>query len=142
MFFLISKYNTQFCLNVHVGCDSKLKEGLPEECNVACVLALSRFDDVCRTLQNGDMTVFNLRKIDNNEQQMKRLCEAVTKFAKGEQMTYDTLRSTLLRRLQEFTSFKHCKAMYLSICNWVPSPESVRGRSFSSKNLVEVIKCM
>ena len=106
-----------------------MKLGLSQECEIACLCALSKFKEVCGRLRNGDITVNELKMIEKLSKNMERLCEAVTRFSAEEGLSSDALRLTLQQRLREFQTFEHYRQMYVKICDWIPSPECVQGES-------------
>ena len=110
----------QLHLNNTTGSESKLKEGLPDECEVACLCALTTFQDVCGKVQSGDIPMSELRKIKGNSEQMKRLCAAATVQGdkkEGKQLSFNTVQGALQQRLEEFSTFEQ-KRFYLShLCN-------------------------
>ena len=96
---------------------SKLKEGLPRECQIACLCALSKFQEVSGQVQSGDITVKQLHKIESNQEQMKRLCDAATPQDKETDLTYNTVSHALQQRLEEFQTFERNKGHLLHLCS-------------------------
>ena len=118
-----------FIISSYLGSDSKLKLGLSQECEIACLCGLSKFKEVCGHLRNGDITVNELKMIEKLQKNMERLCEAVARFSKEEGLSSDALRLSLHQRLHEFQTFEHYQQMYFKICDWIPSPECVQGKN-------------
>ncbi len=63
---------------MHVGHTSLLKGSLPEDCRIACVCASSKFEEICNRLEKANVSHKELCKMKDREQQVQRLCEAVT----------------------------------------------------------------
>ena len=102
------------------GSESKLKEGLPDECQVACLCALTQFQEVCGRVQSGDIPMSELRKIKGNSEQMKRLCAAATVQGdkkEGKQLSFNTVQGALQQRLKEFSSFEQKRSYLSHLCN-------------------------
>ena len=96
---------------------SKLKEGLPQECELACLCALSKFQEISGQVQSGDITVKQLQKIESHQEQMKRLCAAATPQDKETDLTYSTVSHALHQRLEEFETFKRNKRHLFHLCS-------------------------
>ena len=88
---------------------SKLKEGLPPECQMACLCALSKFQEISGQVKSGNITIIQLHKIKSNQEQMKRLCAAATPQDKEADLTYSTVSHALQQRLEEFQTFERSK---------------------------------
>ena len=98
---------------------SKLKEGLPPECQVTCVCALSKFREVCVQMQTRSITVTELQKIKNNQEQMKRLCEAATVNGDSKesgQLSYKAVESVLSQIMEEFGVFEEHLSHLSHLC--------------------------
>ena len=98
---------------------SKLKEGLPPECQVTCVCALSEFREVCVQMQTRSITVTELQKIKNNQEQMKRLCEAATVNGDSKesgQLSYKAVESVLSQIMEEFGVFEEHLSHLSHLC--------------------------
>lgn len=125
-------------LNKFAGSESQLKHGLPDDCQILCLCALTKIQEVCSRIQSGDILKSQsaeLEKISDNYEQMKRLCTAVTVQGdkKGSrQLSFKAVQSALHQRLQEFLAFdKHC--FYLShLCSHLS--DSVQGNEFCKEN--------
>ena len=76
--------------------------------------ALSQFELVCTSISTGDITVVKLKQIRAKQNQMNKLCEAVTTKSDGQNSlssrlqipSFDVLKTNLETRLQEFEQFK------------------------------------
>lgn len=93
---------------------SKAKDGLPDNCKVACSCAISLLELVSQQLKHGDITVNELEKIEKNIEQMERLCDSVqTKsrtFVKGRVQTF------VKHRLEEFRIFQEQLGHIQHVC--------------------------
>jgi len=125
-------------LNKFAGSESQLKHGLSDDCQIVCLCALTKIQEVCFRIQNGDVLKgqsAELEKISDNYEQMKRLCAAVTVQGdkKGsKQLSFKAVQSALHQRLQEFRAFdEHC--FYLShLCSHLSG--NVQGNKFCKEN--------
>ena len=99
-----------------------MRDGLPEECHVACVCASTKFEEICRRLEKGEVSLNELHRIKEKEKQVKRLCETVT----GAGLSYDAVLSILKQRLNEYNYFSSRRHTYLGICNWISDPKYPR----------------
>ena len=104
----------------HPGSNSKLKAGLPDECQFACVTALSMFQDVFDRLQTHSVSITELRKIERNLGQMKRLCEAATAHKGSGQLSYKAVDSALSQTMEEFKAFKKYWSRLSHFCLNIP----------------------
>ena len=119
-------------LNNYAGSESQLKRGLPDECQIACLCALTKFQEVCGRVQSGDIPMSELQKISDNDEQMKRLCAAVTvqgdKKESG-QLSFKAIQSALHQRLQEFHAFDQHRSCLSHLCNHLS--DAIRGNEFN-----------
>ena len=91
---------------------------------MACYCAISQLEEVSRQLQEGDITIFDLRKIKDGQQQMRRLCEAAAsadqKKDKPDQrageMSYDVMIQAVRLRVEEFKRFEQQQSYLLHLC--------------------------
>ena len=109
-------------LKPNPGSKSKLKEGLPQECQIACLCALSGFQVVCDDMQKRNISVTELQKIKDNHEQMKRLCEAATAHDSKEsgQLSYKAVNSALSQIMEEFKVFKEHQSHLSHLCSNIP----------------------
>lgn len=112
------------CLfNPNPGSKSKLKEGLPQECQIACLCALSGFQVVCDDMQKRSISVTDLQKIKDNHEQMKRLCEAATAHGDSKesgQLSYKAVNSALSQIMEEFKEFEEHQSHLSHLCSNIP----------------------
>ena len=103
---------------ISTGSNSNLREGLPQECQLACGHALSQFRKVCNQMQTRSITVTELRKIKNNQEQMKRLCEAATVSGDKEsgQLSYEAVDSALSQIMEEYDVFEEHLSHLSHLC--------------------------
>ena len=105
---------------LHSESNSKLKAGLPYECQFACVTALSMFKEVCDHLQKHSVSITELRKIKRNLGQMKRLCEAATAHGGSGQLSYKAVDSALSQIIEEFDAFEEHRFHLSYLCSNIP----------------------
>ena len=107
-----------------------MKEGLPQECQIACLCALSGFQDVCDHMQKRNISVTELQKIKDNHEQMKRLCEAATAHGDSEesgQLSYKAVNSALSQIMEEFKAFEEHRSHLSHLCSNI-RPDVVQGK--------------
>ena len=92
---------------------------MSEECYVACACAFTKFEEICRKLEKGEVSLSELHRIKEKEQQMRRLCEAVT----GGGPSQDAVLSVLQQRLNEYYYFSDRRCAYLEIYNRINDPQ-------------------
>ena len=118
------------------GGKSKLKEGLPQECQIACLCALSGFQKVCDHMQKRSISVTELEKIKEHHAQMKRLCDAATAHG-GEketgQLSYKAMDSVLSQIMEEFGAFEEHQSHLSHLCSYIPV--AVQGKLTSPNKL-------
>lgn len=83
---------------------SKLKEGLPHKCLVVCTFAFTQLEETSHQLKNGSIKISDLKMIDKNLQQMKRLLKSATVQHKDEGSSVD--KEVLDQRIEELSYFK------------------------------------
>ena len=120
---------------------SKLKEGLPQECQLTCVCALSLFREVCDQMQTRSITVTELQKIKNNQEQMKRLCEAATVSGDSKesgQFSYKAVDSVLSQIMEEFGVFEDHLSHLSHLCANIP--DVVQGKLVSMSDALLILQ--
>ena len=104
----------------NLGESLKLKEGLPEECQMACRCAIRKLEEVYNQLEMGDITIIDVQKIKEEDQQMKKLCESTSAQQKEANQsvvrTYEALIFTVQQRMQEFEIFREQQGTLLHLC--------------------------
>ena len=118
------------CGDLYSGSKSKLKECLPQECQITCLSAFSAFQDVCDHIQKRNISVTELQKIKDNHEQMKRLCEAATAHGNSEesgQLSYKAVNSALSQITEEFKVFEEHRSHLFHLCSNI-SPDVVQGK--------------
>ena len=113
------------CIQIFVDGSSKIKEGLPEKCLVACYLADSRLDEVYTKLKTGAISIVDLQKISDGIKQMELLCES--KSAQGRQdkpteemLTREGIIKTVEQRIEELQFFESQQGILLRLCQKIP----------------------
>ena len=104
----------------HPGSNSKLKAGLPDECQFACITALSLFQDVFDRLQTHSVSITELRKIKCNLGQMKRLCGAATAHKSSGQLSYKAVDNALSQIMEELDAFEKHRFHLSHLCLNIP----------------------
>ena len=133
-------------LKLYLGSKSKLKEGLPQECQIACLCALSGFQDVCNHMQKRSISVTELQKIKDNHEQMKRLYEAATAHGDSEesgQLSFQAVNSALSQIMEEFKVFEERRSHLSHLCSNIP--DVVQGKviiSLSACHWTFSIQCI
>ena len=117
---------------------SKLKEGLPQECQMACSFAISKLDEVFRQLHMGDITIIDLQVIKKEQQQMKRLCESAstqqTEASNSVEKSYEATIFAVEQRMEEFEIFREQKGILHHLCKEIH--HEIKGiLCFSSLNM-------
>lgn len=114
--------------------NSKLKQGLPDECQLACSCAVTMFEDVCKNIQKGDIPMEEMQKIKQKSSQMKRLCEAVSlpgDEKRKQNMSFTDIDCVVEQRMQEFKVFEEYKGQLCQLCSHIP--DTVQGKDMNSK---------
>ena len=98
---------------------SKTREGLPRMCLDACCYADSQLEEVVRQLQQGDITVTDLEKINGHIEQMNRLCTAAQKIKCEVEHTlgYVHVRQLVEMRLEEFATYQEQLGYLQHLCS-------------------------
>ena len=74
------------------------------------VCAISVFENVCKNIHSGDITITELEYIKSNQAQMNRLCDAVSGTKSGPLASVtqaSALHSSMAKRFKEFVYFKN-----------------------------------
>ena len=133
---------------VFLGSESRLKEGLPQECQEACLRALSALQDVCNCMKMRSITVTKLTKIKGRHGQLRRLCEAATAHGENMELSYEAVDSAFSQIIEEFDAFEEYRFYLSHLCSKLNTPK-VQGKlinytidfyhsplNVSSKNLI------
>ncbi len=99
------------------GSESVLKEGLPEECQSACVCALTKLQEVSDSILSGDIMMRDLSTITQQRQKFQTLCDAVGVRGKHTICTfeYSSVEKNLSLRTEEFEEFSRYKSYLLNL---------------------------
>ena len=85
-----------------------------------CTLAVSTLEDVCQNVCSGDITVGDIKKINNRKDHMEKLCSAVKSGdldKLGEE--YGLVKKAIEARVNEFNAFTIRKQLLGSLCQGV-----------------------
>ena len=115
-------------ISTHIESKSKLKEGLPRECQFACLCALNKLQDIYGQIQNGNVTIKELHNIKSNKGQMKRLCAAATHQDNQTELAFAC--SALHQRLEEFQTFERNRDCLFHLCNELHG-DDIQGNYYS-----------
>ena len=107
---------------------SKLKDGLPEKCQITCYCAISQFDEVYSKLETRSITVADLQKIKENMEQMERLCRSAstqqmstgTSVDEPTEVTFEARKAVISLRIKELNIFKNQQHILLELCQKIP----------------------
>ena len=110
----------------HSGGSSKAKDGLPEDCKLACGLAISQLEAVSEHLREAEITVAELEKINENMEQMERLCEAA--HGQAHQLKQSILYTCAQLRLEEFQAFQEQVGHLKNVCQHLYDHEVIGKR--------------
>ena len=89
---------------------------MPESCQMVCSCAVSKLEDISRQLFSGEVSMLDLQKIRDKQQQMKRLCDATKQTNLGKNVLYEVLSNAMPLRLEEFESVKKQQSFLLHLC--------------------------
>ena len=81
-----------------------------------CSCAVSKLEDISKQLFIGEVSVLDLQKIRDKQQQMKRLCDATKQKKEGKNVLYDALSNAVPLRLEEFETVKKQQGFLLQLC--------------------------
>ena len=96
-----------------------------------CYCAISKLEEVCKQLQEADITVADLEKMEQNSKQMELLCKSgSTRQNESEEgsagiVSSDWMLGVLQERLDEYKMLQHCRGLLLNLCRHVPK---IKGR--------------
>ena len=138
----------EFFFVFFLGSESRLKEGLPQECQEACLCALSALQGVCYCMKMRSITVTELTKIKGRHGQLRRLCEAATAHGENMELSYEAVDSAFSQIIEEFDAFEEYRFYLSHLCSKLNTPK-VQGKfinytidlyhsplNVSSKNLI------
>ena len=95
--------------------ETKLKEGLPQECREICVCAVGKMQQVCDQILRSEITMEELQKITKDLEQMQRLCAAATFQCKRKKK--EEVKIALHQRLEEFEMFERRREHLHHLCS-------------------------
>lgn len=96
---------------------SNLRAGLPDDCQLACVCANSKLDELFQKLETRKVTILELQKIEKQPTQMKYLCEAAStqqnEVSKSVPVSYEAI---VKPRIEEFKCFEKQQGVLQRLC--------------------------
>ena len=98
---------------------TKLREGLPEKCRVACSCAVSKLEDISLKLHTGSIKVLELQMIEKKQQRMKQLLISTCMQPQEEGSSVD--KTIVDQRVEEFKTFKEQQASLVHLCGKISS---------------------
>ena len=105
-----------------------LQQGIPEEYHLAGVCAQSCLEIMCDKLLSGKVNIEDLQKLSKDQEQMQRLCVAVSSGKYG-RYSYKSVETAVKKRLEEHRAVKRRKEILSHLCRHIYS-EQVQGRSY------------
>ncbi len=103
------------------GSDSVLKRSLPEECQSACVCALTKLQELFDNIQSGNISMRDLRKIMKCEEKVKVLYESVG-VQSGQairNVAYSKVHGYLNLRKSEYEHFTSIRSYLLNLAKYL-----------------------
>jgi len=96
---------------------SNLRAGLPNDCQLACVCANSKLDEVFVKLETRKVTILELQKIEKQQTQMKYLCEAASIQQNEVSKSFSLSNKAIVkRRIEEFKCFEEQQGVLQHLC--------------------------
>jgi hypothetical protein len=113
-----------------------LQQGIPEEYNLAGVCAQSCLEGVCDKLQSGEVNIEDLQKVSKHQEQMQRLCVAVSSSKNG-RYSYESVDTAVKKRLEEYRAVKRRKEVISHLYRQIlPIADNVQGISLPPCNFL------
>ena len=92
---------------------------------MAGMCARSCLEAMCDKLQSGEINIEDLKKVNKNQDQMQRLCKAVSSSEEGSYL-YRTVETAVKKRLEEYTAVKRRKEVLSHVSRQIHS-DKVQG---------------
>ena len=119
------------CLLIIVSKET-LQQGIPGEYHLAGACARSRLEEMCDKLQSGEVNIEDLQKLSNNQEQMQRLCVAVSSSKDG-RYSYKLVEAAVKKRLEEHRAVKRRREVISHLYRQLhPVADNLQGMSLSS----------
>ena len=101
---------------------SAITDGFDDVCGQTCECALSSFYDICHKISRRSVTKVELTLVEKNLQQIKKLCQAVSKDGHGNtKPNFDDVNDDLQERLKEMRCFELHRQRLEYFCSQVSS---------------------
>ena len=120
--------------------ESKIRNGLSDPCTTLCACAQSQLHGLCESLCSGNITMENVKTINECMDQMKQLCSASfvkvksseTKWT-GDRLSYESVQRAIDERVEEFEHFSGAHNRLRHLCNHLDlNRAEIKGRSEAS----------
>ena len=95
-----------------------LREGIPTEYHVAGICAQSCLEGMCENLRNGEITVQDLQMVREYQEQMKRLCLAVSSSDERTDL-YTCVKGAVEKRLEECNAVNIRREVLSHLCHFI-----------------------
>ena len=95
---------------------------------MAGICAQSCLEGMCDKLQSGEINIEDLKKVNKNQEQMQRLCLAISSSKNG-RYSYRSVETAVKKRLEEYTAVKRRKEVLSHLYRQMHS-DKVRGMSY------------
>ena len=97
---------------------------------MAGMCARSCLETMCEKLQSGEIDIEDLQKVNKNQDQMKRLCLAVSSSKEGSSL-YRSVEAAVSKRLEECRAVKRRSEVLSHLCRQIHSvTDKVQGMSY------------
>ena len=97
---------------------SKAKNGLPDNCLIACSCAFFKLEEILGHIHDGSITVHQLQMIHGSDEQMKRLCNAMPVEAQKSLQGVE-LHTALNQKLDEYRMFSQQLECLNHLCHTI-----------------------
>ena len=125
----VSRMLINFLLSVS---KAALQEGIPPQYGMAGMCACSCLQVKCEKLQTGEVDIEDLQKIYKSQDQMKRLCSAISSSKEGSTL-YLSVEAAVKKRLAEWTAVKRRREVLSHLCRQIHSvTDKVEGMKCTS----------
>ena len=120
-----------YCIFIIATRNKVLTEANIEKWCVICACALSTLEDVCMRVENGNIPITELRKIENRKGQMNKLCEAAVFEHGASVLPVDKFNEKFKQRIAEYNHFEHYRKVLKRLLEWLSAVNVQGERSIS-----------